>query len=329
MPRDKPEQTPPIDAVSTQDVSLTRRQQEILSYCEALVGIHLEMTSGKGQKSPIKPRLAPLLAAPTGSGKTALVQKLGESIGASYLRVQRGDFYPQGTNRDVPTIFSIINRALMTTGPVLLHLDELDKYTYGDNPAPVQEWSASCYSDLFLVLDRAWPFDAYCRSEHRCKRGNAEVPLEQIKAATDRVFVVGSGTWQTLFDSARKRSNFGFNIEKKSQDQSLTSEEISNSGIIAQELLMRFHSDVQLMPYPDQDEILGFLKSTGIQALADRVGYHITDYDIEFDRGGFRVLETLYTKLLVMEKRREISRNQQSSLPGLSSDRTSRRVAIY
>lgn len=245
-PKPKPADTPsPVGY-------LTRRQTEIVEHCQALSRIHRSLALKGETKSPIKPRLFPLLAAPTGAGKSALVHAVSESIGASYYRIQRGDFYPQGSNRGVPTVIAILNHVLQTKGTVLIHFDELDKWSFGDQSSPTQEWSASCYSDLFTVLDGSWPFEAYLASEHRMKATNGELSIEQLQFAARRIFIVGSGTWQKLFDAKRtQKAPFGFNVGSAEIDRNLSGEEIFNSGVIAPELLGRFNSDVQLMPYPE------------------------------------------------------------------------------
>jgi SpoVK/Ycf46/Vps4 family AAA+-type ATPase len=308
--------------------NLTRRQKEIVEHCLALSRIHRSLVLKGDTKTPIKPRLFPLLAAPTGAGKSALVRAVSEAIGANYYRIQRGDFYPQGSNRGVPTIIAILNHALKSKGTVLIHFDELDKWSFGDQSSPTQEWSASCFSDLFTILDGAWTFETYLASEHRMKAGDGEFTPEQLQLVSRKIFIVGSGTWQKLFDAKRRqKAPFGFNVGSPEIDRNLSGEEIFNSGVIAPELLARFNSDVQLMPYPERAEIEELLVATGISALAKKLGYQIIEYDIDFNRGGFRVLESLYTKMLVLEERVTAQRETRSVTTGGNS--ATKDVTIY
>jgi len=189
----KPKIVEPAKLNSTDESVLTERQKEVQDFCISLADIHFTITNRPAIAMPIKPRLYPLISAPTGAGKSDLIRALADQIGAKYYRFQRGDFIPQGSNRHNPTLHLVLDAVLQSAGRILVHLDELDKWYFGENLTPAQEWSASIFSDLFSLLDGALPIDAYLQSEHRVKTV-PPVTKDQLLIIARQIFIVGSGT---------------------------------------------------------------------------------------------------------------------------------------
>ena len=147
----------PPSREGTRRVHFSRRQEQVLDHCSELGELFFNCRSD--ETALIKPRLSPLICAPTGAGKSMLVGNLAQRLGAHYLRVQRGDLAPQGATRMRATVFTILD-ALVIHERVLLHLDELDKFTVENGaPTPTSEWGASIFSDVWSLLDGALPFD--------------------------------------------------------------------------------------------------------------------------------------------------------------------------
>ncbi len=284
---------------------LTRRQQQIHGHCRDLGELFFRhRTAAPG---PIEPRLFPLICAPTGAGKSMLVKILAQDLGAHYLRMQRGDMAPQGASRMRATVFTILD-ALVQHELVLLHLDELDKFTVDQGaPTPSTEWGAGIFSDVWSLLDGSLPFATYLATEDRVRPAGVTVTLELLqRRARSGLFVVGSGTWQGVFTKAR-RPPMGFGAGTPETQQEVGVEAIIAARVISPELLARFNSDIQILGYPEADEIPGLLEATGILGLARDCHYVITPADLDFARGGFRILETLFSRLLL---RRDQMRGQ-------------------
>ncbi len=279
---------------------LTRRQRTILDYCTSLAQIFFDT---ERKPSPIKPRLYPLLCAPTGAGKSALVKEIAHRINAHYLRIQRGDFVPQHT-KTRSTLFQLLDTLVaQPRRRMICHLDELDKYVVAaGGAAPVQEWSAGIWNDIFLLVEGAaeLPYEDYLLWPDRVKPQDSDpITVASLrKAVEQRLFLIGSGTWQAVFAKSCEPT-IGFTISEPSE---VTAADIVNSNQVSPELLARFHSRLQIMTYPEHDEILQLLEATGIKELADKLEYRLQKQDLDFTRGGFRVLETLYTRLLMIEQ---------------------------
>ncbi len=302
---------PPVAEPAARPIHFTRRQRGIFEHCCALG----ELFYRHRQKSPgpVEPRLFPLLCAPTGAGKTRLVALVAARLGAHCLRVQRGDLAPQGAAKMRATTFAILD-ALVLHERLLLHLDELDKFTTGHAaPTPSTEWGAGIFSDLWSLLDGVLPCVNYLASEDRVRPPGVTVTEAWLQQRVRTgLFIVGSGTWQSVF-AAAQRPTLGFGGTNAATRVEVRAEDIVAAGLISVELLARFSSDIMIMNYAEPDEVQTLLEATGILALARSCTYTITAEDLDFRRGGFRVIETLYSRLLLLQHR-------QSGGPGLGAE---------
>jgi hypothetical protein len=232
-----------------------------------------------------------------------LVAAVAQRLNLHYLRVQRGDLAPQGASRLRATVFTILD-TLVAHERVLLHLDELDKFTTENGaPTPTSEWGAGIFSDLWSLLDGVLPLGNYLAAPDRAPTtsGNLTAGFLEKRIRTG-LWVVGSGTWQSIF-SRERRPPIGFGGAAGPVSHEIVAADITAAEIISPELLARFNSDLQILSYPDRDEVIALLEVTGIAALARRCDYAIAESDIDFTRGGFRVIETLYSRLLLREAR--------------------------
>ena len=281
---------------------LTRQQRAVIEHCVEsgeLVFSQRDRPSGS-----IRPRLFPLLCAPTGSGKSMLVAKCAEILGAHYRRTQRGDLAPQGASRVRASLFQILD-LLVLHERVLWHIDELDKFT-GDGVGmiPGNEWGASIFSDLWSALDGVFPINSYLALEDRPRAKDPAITCAFLESKVrSGLYIVGSGTWQELFARAAK-PGIGFASRPGVTSSVVTAADIRRSHLISPELLARFSADFLILGYPDHHEITSLLTTSGIASLARDVGYVITDEDVDFRSGGYRVLETLLSRLLVLQHRR-------------------------
>ena len=231
----------------------------------------------------IKPRLNPLIAGPTGSGKSHLVRKLAEELNLPYLRLTYGQWSPLGSRQTTPTLISLA-RHLTKHPKCILHIDELDKW--GDNAG---EWSRAISTDLWDVLESVLSLP---NQEDLTDDEGIDVDLarERLKSAT---FIIGSGTWQQAFN--KTASPLGFAQASSNDEDRLNA--IHNSKMIPQELLGRFHTDICILNYPNKAETKTLLDNLGLTKLAASVNSPLTD--IAWEKTGFRALESLTSDLLV------------------------------
>lgn len=250
-------------------------------------------------------RLFPLVVAPTGAGKSFLIKQAAAILKADYFKITRGDWCPRGTKVGRPTTFLILDR-LLTNDRVCLHLDECDKWSLDFT----KEWSAGIGSDLWNTLDGHFPIQDYLRET---KFGDTPAPAihEVEEKIRTRLWIVGSGTWQDEFIRGNKAASLGFTPAPIASQ--VTADTIRRAGAISPELLLRFNSDLIFLNYPSPEETPGLLRSSGITAMADELGITLTASDVDWQRGGMRVLETLATRLTIEKYRRARSSRDNSS----------------
>lgn len=253
----------------------------------------------------LKLRLFPLIVGPTGAGKSSLVKSIAHLQHARYLKVTRSDWIVQGSTRGRPTMYQILDY-ITTHKRVIVHIDELDKFqiSFGS-----QEWSASIAGDLWSLLDGAFPVSEYLRDTPFAE---PEKPSEhEINSwIQSRCLIIGSGTWQDVFQANRAGSAIGFLGNKT--ETPVTADTIAHAKLISPELLHRFNSDVIFLKYPDLKETSALLESTGINALAREMGQTISPKEINFEQGGMRVLESIATRLVIA---RHIRRTETRKSP--------------
>ena len=239
----------------------------------------------------IKPRLFPLIAGPTGSGKSHLVERVASETQADYFKVTRGDWIPQGAKTARPTMYQIIDRA-WSRERVLLHVDELDKFQIDFRAG---DWGAGISSDLWNILDGKFSFLEYLRDSDF---GANKPGIEDLRyKVRNNLWIVGSGTWQDLFSQSRKRATVGF--QGSAAAASVDAHDIIQAGVIPSELLHRFNNDILFLKYPTPEETATLLVSTGLATIAKSQGVTLTPEMIYWNNGGIRALETIATRLSV------------------------------
>lgn len=233
-----------------------------------------------------------------------LIERAAELLGAYYRRMQRGDLAPQGASRMRASMFQILD-LLVLHERVLIHIDELDKFgAEGSGATPGNDWGASIFSDLWSALDGVFPIDSYLALEDRPRAKDPTVNLQYLeKRVRNCLYIVGSGTWQDIFARAAKPS-VGFATGLDETPQAVTAADVRKSRLISPELLARFNANLLVLGYPDRDEVVNLVRASGIAKLAKEVGYDILPDDLDFRKGGYRVLETLLSRLLLLQHRR-------------------------
>ncbi len=248
----------------------------------------------------IHPRLFPLFVGPTGAGKTFLCQQLARRLSARYLRYTYGDWLPQGAREGAgtQTTFAILE-AVEENQRLVLHIDELDKCREDNASA----WSRSVSNDIWNTLDGLLPVREYIKAS---KRPSPPTRAERLANwVRTNLWIVGSGTWQDVFAQADKPT-LGFSVgEPKRVNDLDLSATVRLARSIPDELLARFSSDLLILRYPETiEEKQHLLDTSGIAALARKLGISIDAAAIDFRGVGLRKLESMASQLLIEYRRR-------------------------
>lgn len=235
-------------------------------------------------------RLEPLLVGPTGAGKSFVVERVAKKLFASYFRLTRGDWIASGCTAGRSTCFQILDW-LLTCNRGVLHLDELDKLT---NLHGGGEWSASIGTDLWSILDRKFQVERYL-GETKFEGGHVPTIDELRTKIRNRLWIVGSGTFQGLFERSRAGARIGFSAAADCLP--VRADSIAAERLISPELLCRFSGDILFLDYPTPKETEDLLDFSGVNALASKLGISVGASDIDWTKGGMRALETLGTRL--------------------------------
>ena len=278
--------------------------------------LHFEEGENAGD-TPLRARLFPLICGPTGSGKSMIVEQVAHEIGAEYLRITYGDWVPAGGAKD-PAMATLVRvgRALARNDRLVLHLDELDKLLISD-----KEWGRSVMTDVWNVLDGQLPWEQVALVELMSACAEAESagptksgvrgpkgppPLPKNFRRTDHLWIVGSGTWQSVFEQQEARS-IGFQVGQTPADANGQTANIMAairaSKVIPTELTARFSTDFIIITYPNREETDRLLEVTGLNDLALDLGVGITPDDVDYAAAGMRALESLRTRLLLAKLR--------------------------
>lgn len=291
------------------DAHLTGSQRHVLGECTRLgEAFYGERRAGL----QLEPRLFPLVVAPTGSGKTHLTRLLARRLRADLVRIHRANYIPQGA-RTRPTIFRVCEQLARRPGRrVLVHVDELDKFRVDSGAAtPGSDWGSSVFGDIFDILAGDFPVDNYLAEEGGKLKDT--ISADELRDRAKRnVFVVGTGTFQRVFEAAARRA-VGFASARS--EKSVSFEDIVDSGIVSRELLARFHTPALVLANPEPAEVRTLIERNGIATLAREVGYNLTEQDLDIRSTGFRGLESLASRLLLMRDAPNCSANEAAKLP--------------
>ncbi len=237
----------------------------------------------------LKPKCFGLLAGPTGAGKSAIANLLAKKLGAHFLHLSYGGWLPQGVSKDYqPTTYKILGAAAEHER-VLVFIDEFDKL---GNQSSNSEWHRSVMAEIFLMLDGAWPIEAY--------RRHAKVPDAVEDPKVQNIYILAAGTWQSVTSASQSRIGFGGMEQANSIEM-----QIREIQAIPAELLARFHQDIILISYPTADEIPSLLDNYGLTSLAAQAGEKIDPKSVDFTKGGMRVFEAMSSNFLLKKRARQ------------------------
>jgi SpoVK/Ycf46/Vps4 family AAA+-type ATPase len=243
----------------------------------------------------IKPRFNSLLIAPTGCGKTTLVQKLAKRVDAGVFAVSCAAWNVEASRQQPSTLKQLVEKICKYERLIVL-IDEVDKWTSTDE----NSWVRFVSAEIWSTLDRKVEADLYFK--------DAEHQAALKKRLEECVYFIGAGTFEKIFAMAVKRTCvFAGNKETFSNQEIL--ELIREHQCVSPELLSRFSTEPIVLRYPDLAETADLLRRTGLKELADRAEIVLEPSDIDWTGAGMRTLEQ-WAADLIIEERREQKRIQ-------------------
>lgn len=249
---------------------LTHSQREVLRQLDELWDLFQAQASSPGV---VRLRISPLLVAPTGSGKTFLVNLFAKRHGLAVFRSSVAEWMVQGSKTTAPTLELLRKRLLANLGGFVLHVDELDKFT------SQEAWGQAQRGELFSLLDGLTAADGWSDADRATLR--------------ERVMIIGSGTWQTIFEGKLGRL-LGF---APKDNRTTTAElEIRSAKTIGTELMNRWGQILFLRPLTAHDyrELMPRLR---IQAE------FLDPEEAAASGQNFRALETALTRQAIASRR--------------------------
>lgn len=276
---------------------LTSSQIRLAERISAFADIHFDPASWEGS---IEPQTSILIAGPTGTGKSFSVRLAASHVGAHYFQATFGSWIPLGAADGLPPTLCHIGMMLLRHQRVVLHLDELDKFEHEDG-----SWARACQNDLFQILDKRINWEVIVASRRFTKQPHASTNEEAVELLRGKsqqaLMIVGSGTWQDLFQE--RRSPLGFGVPDCDSRMLDTRAKIPG---LSPELRRRFHCEVQYLDYPDVEETRRLLNAFGIAALAEELEMPISPESLDWTAvGGLTWLTSLQTDLLAIRKQRQ------------------------
>ncbi len=284
---------------------LTSSQKRVSDRITAFAETHFSATSWNG---PIDPQTNILIAGPTGTGKSFSVKRAAQRAVAKYAQVTHGSWIPIGAGDTMPTMCRI-GMLLLQSDRLILHVDELDKFQ-----GATESWAKACQNDLFQILDKKINWEPVVAHRRFIRKVNsaacdaAEIAILLERAVERGLMIVGSGTWQQLFDEDRQP--LGFNVAPTTHDALDRRSKIEG---LSPELKRRFHLKIQYLDYPDLAETAYLLDAFGFSACARRIDFPLAPESINWTKmGGMTALTSLRTDLLIAT--REFGLNQPTEL---------------
>jgi hypothetical protein len=213
---------------------------------------------------------------------------LASDFAMPLFRVTPSSWMPSGAKDVTPTLIRI--HTLVDKGDVgFVHLDEIDK-VYESN---VSEWNRCIRNEIYDLMDGT------LIATHN---GISWSP-KLLKKLRRNFMIIGSGTWQNVWDQPAKAS-LGFH--PATDNPSDTVDRIRASGQIPTELLRRFGTLI-LIPPATEDDYRKAAQDFGLVDLATKLGISLDYREAAISQRGGRWFEETFTQLLLAAKKQNRS----------------------
>lgn len=234
----------------------------------------------------LKPRLNPLVAGPSGIGKSHLIQALADELEMPMLRVTPSSWMLCGAKDQVSTL-SRIYEFVVDNDVGIISIDEADKFY----SSAMGDWSRYVRGEAFDLMDR------------QIVATHPSIPWTEftIEKIRRNFMIVGTGTWQTLWDQPTKPA-LGFGISEKTEERDIA-REIRESGQIPTELLRRFNSaEIIIIPPATEEDYRDAAAQFGLIKLALELKIKLNFAEAAQRGLGARWFEEQFTKLLLVAR---------------------------
>lgn len=210
--------------------SLTPSQREVYEWLRDMADVYFH--ANRSPAAAVKLRLNPLLVGCSGVGKSHLTRLLARELNIRLIELTVGSWIPVGAKQS-PTTIETLTEALNTDAPLMIFLDELDKYRAQDST-----WALGQMAEAFALLDRTLV-------------GGAGWTTEHTRRLRENTMIISAGTWSDLWRHQIGKS-VGFAATRLSAEDVRAKIRLAN--LIPDELLNRFSGDWQILaPYSVQD----------------------------------------------------------------------------
>lgn len=297
---------------STSSATLSAHQQTVFKFCNQL---GILFFAKKKPVSGFNLRTFPLIAGPSGSGKSHLVRALAQAHSCEYFPVTFGTWMPQGSKAEQSTTEAIARCA--ARGRVLVHIDELDKMQSGFTTG----WEISVLNDIWDLLQRTMNLRNMNFTEDAdSKRKKLEETIRE------NIWVIGSGTWQEAFEGNRSSVGFGEELDNAGFADSAL-ERIERLQLVPTELLARFNSRIQILTHPSAEEIAVFLSES--EAAIELDVEQISEMEKAIRKYGFRAVENWITDYSIQEIANDNARDAPTYICGAAPIQSVMRGCIH
>lgn len=286
MEFEEPDSSPKAAAIpgSPNEFTLWSRGQK--AACEQLLEVAQTFFDLDWNGLPLRPRFDPLIVGPTGVGKSRLTRIIARKMGVPCLRLSYAEWLVMGS-RESPHTLERVHAFIDDHAQGIIHIDELDKFRV----AHTSDWSTAVLVELFLLLDR---------SLQQPGRTFTWTGALQEKLWSS-FLIVGSGSWQSIWMD-RAKPSIGFQ-PNTSFSSGPVQREIAKRGLIPEELLRRFSSELIVLPPATEQDYRDGAKTFGLDRMACHLGVEL-NYAEAVDRGlGARWLEEMLARLLRLAMR--------------------------
>lgn len=257
-----------VPPVSKRPTNMSVSQQAVFNALAEMAAVYF---GGNWRDLGIQPRIQPLLAAPSGSGKSYLLRNFAAAQKLPMLRLSYAEWLPRGS-RTQPDTATRIHAFLEDHERSMIFLDELDKLRPFDS-----DWGTSMLTEAFLLLDRTLIQPGFSKSPSTDAR-----VIQRLQQST---FIVGAGAWQETWSNYERPLGFGPAPEHNAVN------DILGSRKIPEELLRRFGGTPLILPPANADELRELAVADGLDQAAAEVGCPLDYRAGEISRRGMRWLE--------------------------------------